>query len=333
MAKENKEKEGDKKGGGAPPPESGSKISNTEWGMAIFALLIIDLIEIGLDALFGIGAFSNPFIDLLVNMAWATYLYLRGVNLKSAKNLATLLIGGGLQQLPGFDGFWAIEGTVIMFITKFEEKIKEKTGVDVEKMASAAEGGDVGAAAGEAGAAGEAAAEGGAKAEGAAEGEGARSNEESGGMSDEDADAMGQESDAGGQERESDNPYGDESEEEKSERMAGEEGDGGHEISDEDAENEHKKNESQSEGDKDGKDKDKKKKKPEEKQGGRNSLFGRGGRGGNPLDLRNRYRSPEEIAEDERLQRHSDLIGGNLLSVVDREGTENKESEERSHSE
>lgn len=324
-----KEKGGDKKEGGAPPPESGSKISNTEWGMAIFALLLIDLSEIGLDALFGIGAFTNPFIDLLVNMAWPTYLYLRGVNLKSAKNLATLLIGGGLQLIPGFDGFWAIEGTVIMFITKAEEKIKEKTGVDVEKIASSAEGGDVGAAAGEAGEAGSAAAEGAA---GVAEGGGATGEGEEGGMSDEYADAAGQESDASDQERESDNPYGDESEDKKSDRMKDDEGDGEHDISDEDAENENKKNESQSGEGKGDKDKDKKKKKPEEKQGGRNSLFGGGGRGGGGSpDSRNknRYRTPEEKAEDERLSFHS-----NLLDLSDPYAArKKKEDDERSHSE
>src|SRR3989338_2192764 len=185
-----------KKGG--DKKEGGSKISDTEWGMAIGALLSIDLIEIGLDALFGIGAFVNPFIDWGVNLAWPTYLYLRGVNLKSVKNLATLITGGGLQMLPGFDGFWAIEGTVIMLITKAEEKIKKETGVDVEKLASATEGGGGGAADG-----------------------GGEGTEEGGGMSDEYADAMGQESDASGQERESDNPYGDESESDKSDRMAG----------------------------------------------------------------------------------------------------------------
>ncbi len=310
------EPEGDKKEGSAPPPESGSKISNTEWGMAIGALLLIDAVEVGLDLLFDIGAVTNPFIDLLVNMAWPTYLYLRGVNLKSAKMLFTLILGAFFQEIPDFDGFWAIEGVIVMGITKAEAIIKKETGVDVEKMAAAAEGGEAGAA----GEAGEAAAEAGA---GAAE---------EGGISDEAAEALGQESDASGQEQESDNPYGDESEEEKSNRMAGEEGDGEHEISDEDAENESKKNDSQSEEDKGDKDK-KKKNKPEEKRGG-GSLFGgggrgRGGSGGLGSGNRDRYRSPEEKAEDERLSFHS-----NLLDLSDPYAArKKKEGEETSHSE
>jgi hypothetical protein len=116
------------------------KINNTEWGMAIGALLLIDCLELGLDLLFGIGVFANPFIDILVNLLWPTYLHLRGVNLKSTKMLATLFTGGLLQFIPGFDGFWAIEGFVVMLTSKTEEKIKEKTGIDVEKIAAKAEG-------------------------------------------------------------------------------------------------------------------------------------------------------------------------------------------------
>ncbi|MDO8483094.1 MAG: hypothetical protein Q7S86_04740 [bacterium] len=329
-AENNKEKDSDKKEGGTPLPESGSKISNTEWGIVIGALFLIDAVEIGIDFLFGIGLFTNPFIDILVNMAWPTYLHLRGVNLKSAKMLGTLVLGAIFQEVPGIDGIWGIEGLIVMFITKAEQKIKKETGVDVERLAAAAEGGEAGAAAGEAAGAGEAAAEGVAGGEaGAAAGDGA--NEE-GGMSDDYADSMGQESDASGQEQESDNPYREESEEEKNNRMAGEEGDGDHEISDEDAENESKKNDSQSGENND--DKDKKKNKPQEKQGGRNNLFGggrRGGGGASPSDSRNknRYRSPEEKAEDERLSFHS-----NLLDLSDPYAErKKKENEESSHSE
>ena len=330
MSEDNKDKEGDKKEGAAPPPESGSKISNTEWGMAIGALLLIDAVEIGLDLLFDIGLFVNPFIDLLVNMAWPTYLYLRGVNLKSAKMLFTLILGAVFQEIPDIDGLWAIEGIIVMSITKAEALIKKEAGVDVEKLAAPKAGG-TGAAGGETAAAGEAGAAAAEGAAGNAEG-GAEGAAEEGGVSDEYADSMGQESDASGQEQESDNPYGDESEEEKGNRMAGEEGDGGHEISDEDAEEENKKNESQSGENKDDKDKDKKKKKPQEKQGGRNSLFGgvgRGGGGSPDSRNKNRYRTPEEKAEDERLSFHS-----NLLDLSDPYAArKKKEGDERSHSE
>lgn len=302
----NKSKDDDKKEGGAPPPESGSKISNTEWGIVIGALFLIDAVEIGIDFLFGIGLFTNPFIDILVGMAWPTYLHLRGVNIKSAKMAASFILSFIFQVVPAIDGIWGIEGLYVFFAVKAERLVKRAAEVAAAAAAVAAapetggaslaaEGAiEGGLAAGEAGGA---AAE---AATGAAEGGEAAAGAESGS-------AEGGETDEAGE--------GDtESDEENTEEKQGDE-EGG-----------------ESEGEKN---KDKKKKKPEERQGGRNSLFGGGKRGGgsNPLDLRNRYRSPEEIAEDNRLQRHSDLIGGNLLSVVDREGTENKENEERSHSE
>src|SRR3989338_5700280 len=234
-----KEKDGDKKEAAAPPPESGSKISNTEWGIVIGALFLIDAVEIGIDFLFGIGLFTNPFIDILVCMAWPTYLHLRGVNVKSAKMVGSFILSFIFQVVPAIDGIWGLEGLYVFFVVKAEEKIKKETGVDVEKLAAAKAGG-TGAADGEAAAAGEAGTAAAEGATGSTEG-GAEGTNEEGGMSDEYADSMGQESDASGQEQESDNPYGDESEEEKSSRMADEEGDGDHEKSDEDAEGGNKK--------------------------------------------------------------------------------------------
>lgn len=127
-----------KKKKGAKSTES--KISNTEWGMAIGVLLCVDIAEIGLDVVFGVGLVTDPLIDFVINLAWPNYLYLRGVNLKSAKMVGTLVVGGGLQLIPGFDGFWAIEGAIVFLIVKAEEKIKEETGIDVEKVASAGSG-------------------------------------------------------------------------------------------------------------------------------------------------------------------------------------------------
>lgn len=325
--------------------ESGSKISNTEWGMAIFALLIVDLIEIGLDALFGIGAFINPFIDLLMNMAWPTYLYLRGVNLKSAKNLATLFIGGGLQQIPGFDGFWAIEGLVIMFITKAEEKIKEETGVDVGKIAAAAESGEVGAAAEETGAVGEA---GGETAEGATE-------------TQDELDKLNTKKDLDHndklklqqaelimsgkghrREQDEDDPVLKAAWEKYDRGIEAYDGihEGGYQFAhvfqvggmvppsnqNQAPENTNENGETTKEGKKDDqKDKDKKKK-PEERQG-ESGLFGgeRPGSGPSGSRNKNRYRSPEEKAEDERLSFHS-----NLLDLSDPYAArKKKENEER----
>ncbi|MSU55482.1 MAG: hypothetical protein EXS46_03020 [Candidatus Taylorbacteria bacterium] len=112
--------------------KGGSKISNTEWGLVIGAMLLIDLVEIGLVLLFNIGAFTNPFIDIMINLIWPTYLHLRGVDLKSTKTLITLILGAFLQEIPNIDGLWAIEAFVIMATIKAEEEIKKTTGVDIE---------------------------------------------------------------------------------------------------------------------------------------------------------------------------------------------------------
>lgn len=291
-----KKKENKKKSGG-------SKISNTEWGMAIGVLLLIDLVEAGLDLLFGIGAFTNPFIDLAVNLLWPTYLYLRGVNLKSVRMFGTLIIGGALQEIPGFDGFWTIEGVIIMLIVKAEEKIKEETGVDAGKIGAAGAGGAAGASGGaataEAGTAGVAG--------------------EDGGISDADADALGQESDASGQERESDNP------DMESARAEGEEGDGEHETSDEDAdelgeESDNKSEENETPEEKKKREEEEKKKKDGKKKprGGGGGLGGGGGQGGrgeggagqdsNPLDLRGSSADRERAAEKRRLGAMDNLL-------------------------
>lgn len=138
------------------PKKGGSKISNHEWGMAIGALLLIDLVEVGLDLFFDVGAFVNPFIDVVINLAWPTYLHLRGVDLKSQKVLITLILGALLQEIPDLDGFWALEGFVVMLAVKSEELIKKETGIDVGKLAAKAEGGgEAGEGAGEAEGSGE----------------------------------------------------------------------------------------------------------------------------------------------------------------------------------
>ncbi|MBI2476334.1 MAG: hypothetical protein HYV67_03770 [Candidatus Taylorbacteria bacterium] len=163
---ENKEKKKD-----------GPDISNTEWGMVISLLFIVDGIQIGLDLLFQIGVIVNRFIDVVVGFAWPTYLYLRGVNLKSVKVVGSILLTFFLEEIPDVDALplWGADGLFVLSVTKAEEKIKEETGVDVEKAAALAGGGGTveseggGLAAGEAAEAGGAAAEGTAGARGEAE--------------------------------------------------------------------------------------------------------------------------------------------------------------------
>ena len=128
-------KSGDKK-------KTESKISNTEWGMVIGALFIIDIIQvclnlIGIPFLASIGTIVNRFIDVAVGLAWPTYLKLRGVNLNSIK-VMSIGIAFIFEMIPGIDALplWGLDGLYMLFLVKAEEKLKEKTGVDVDKAAA-----------------------------------------------------------------------------------------------------------------------------------------------------------------------------------------------------
>lgn len=121
--------------------ESGSKISNLEWGMVISLLAIVDTIQIGLDLLAQVGVLVNRFIDIVVAMAWPTYLKLRGVKL-NAPRVISIIAAFFFEEIPDVDAlpFWTADGIVMLASIKAEEKIKEETGIDVGAIASGAEG-------------------------------------------------------------------------------------------------------------------------------------------------------------------------------------------------
>ncbi|MEK7574806.1 MAG: hypothetical protein AAB511_01085 [Patescibacteria group bacterium] len=177
----------------------GENISNTEWGMVIFVLLIIDGIQIGLNFAFLSGVIINRFLDMGIGLAWSTYLKLRGVKL-DAKKIVSIGATFGLEMLPGIDmlPLWTLDGILIFALVKAEKELKKvaKVAIAVAAVALAPEtGGASVAAAGAAEGAVAAGAEGAAAgAEGvAAEGAGGEVGGE-GGPSDEYADSMGQES-------------------------------------------------------------------------------------------------------------------------------------------
>lgn len=109
----------------AEESKSGSKITRTEWGLVIGALLTIDAVQFGLDMAFGIGFFVNPFIDILIALAWPFYLRLRGVNLNTLKiivNIAALFFEiTPLGAMP----LWFLDGIIMFLIVKIEEKLKK----------------------------------------------------------------------------------------------------------------------------------------------------------------------------------------------------------------
>ncbi len=178
-----------------------SKISNTEWGMVIGALFIVDLIQVGLDLFFQVGVIANRFIDIVVGLAWPTYLYLRGVNM-NVKRVGSIILSFAVEQVPDVDAlpFWSADGVFIMLSVKITEKAMKKNAAAAATavVVLAPETGSASSAEGaaEAGAVG-------TEATGAvterAEAVGATSGKaletEGPGVSDEYADAMGRESD------------------------------------------------------------------------------------------------------------------------------------------
>lgn len=115
-----------------------SKISNTEWGIVIGILVIIDLIQIGLNLAFQIGVVLNRFIDIPVGMAWTTYLYLRGVDLNTTRILSIGLTFF-LEEIPDLDSlpFWSADGIVMYLSVKAEKELKAVAGVAVTTAAIA----------------------------------------------------------------------------------------------------------------------------------------------------------------------------------------------------
>jgi len=104
----------------------GSKISNTEWGLVIGALLVIDGVQLLLDFLL-IGPFFNGYIDLAVGMTFPIYMRLRGVTLDSKK------VGGMVgtflfEIIPGFDALplWCLDGALNCWLDNKDKK-KRKT--------------------------------------------------------------------------------------------------------------------------------------------------------------------------------------------------------------
>jgi len=99
-----------------------SKISNTEWGLVIGALLMIDLIQMVLEWLI-IGLFINWIIDMFVGMSFALYLQLRGQSLANPKRLFGLIGTFFAELIPVVDELplWCLDGIFNMVISKSDK--------------------------------------------------------------------------------------------------------------------------------------------------------------------------------------------------------------------
>lgn len=107
--------------------EGGSNISNTEWGIVVSLLFIIDIAQIILNFLV-IGVFVNRLISIAVGFAWPTYLTLRGVSL-TTRRAGSIILSFLVELIPAVDSFtsWGIDGIYVMLSVKLADRTLKKT--------------------------------------------------------------------------------------------------------------------------------------------------------------------------------------------------------------
>jgi hypothetical protein len=90
----------------------GSKISNTEWGLVIGAVLMVEIMQVVLNLLF-IGPFINSSITLFTQSTLALYYRIRGVKINKSK-LASMIGTSLIELIPVIDMLPAMTMGVIM---------------------------------------------------------------------------------------------------------------------------------------------------------------------------------------------------------------------------
>ena len=96
-------------------------IGYTEWGLFLGALLLIDLVQTGLELLYGVGLFIGPFIDFIVGCALLLYCKLRGITLSKERLMS---IGAAfLFNATPLQGGWIVDGLYIMGSVKAQEAV------------------------------------------------------------------------------------------------------------------------------------------------------------------------------------------------------------------
>ncbi len=107
--------------------EKGSKpMSNTAWGFFIGIFVMIDLVEIGLDALYGVGLFVNPLIDVLVACSLLFYCRVRGIKLTKTR-VISIISCFGIEAFAG-EGVWVMDAIFILLSVKGQEYIDKFAG-------------------------------------------------------------------------------------------------------------------------------------------------------------------------------------------------------------
>lgn len=101
-----------------PQPQKGrakaSDISNTEWGLVIGLIAILDFVQFILDVL-AIGLIANRLVDILIMLSLLFYFWMRGVemDLFVLGTLCAVMVG---EEVPGLDvaPFWTLDVWAIM---------------------------------------------------------------------------------------------------------------------------------------------------------------------------------------------------------------------------
>ncbi|OHA17960.1 MAG: hypothetical protein A2664_01250 [Candidatus Taylorbacteria bacterium RIFCSPHIGHO2_01_FULL_46_22b] len=119
------------------------KRSNIEWFFLIAIAITIDLVQIGLDLLVGVGIVINRFIDLIVGPALFMYCAVTHIKLTVGRTVSILgtIVG---EMIPVIDiaPFWTADVIFIMLSVKAEEGNKlAKVGLLATGIAGAAAGG------------------------------------------------------------------------------------------------------------------------------------------------------------------------------------------------
>jgi len=106
-----------------------SKISNTEWGLFIGALLMVDGVQILLEWMI-IGLVINPYIDIFLTMAIPFYLHMRGENMADPKRIVGLAASFFGELIPVVDEFplWSAYGVYLFFLSRSNKILKEIPG-------------------------------------------------------------------------------------------------------------------------------------------------------------------------------------------------------------
>lgn len=104
---------------------SGHHISNTEWGLVIGALALVDLAQIVLD-IFAIGLVTNRLIDILIGGFLVLYTKLRCKNIGFGKTIMRTALTFIGEEIPVVDALplWTLDGIYTMTLERAGEKAK-----------------------------------------------------------------------------------------------------------------------------------------------------------------------------------------------------------------